>query len=68
MQLHNWQQSRNSKFVTHAFSGVKWHDGSQTLKNFVEDKYTTDKLHANNALANISVALDLIYKHTLVKD
>jgi len=55
MQLHNWQQSRNSKFVTHAFSGVKWHDGSQTLEEFCRGiNIRPDKLHANNAFVNIS--------------
>lgn len=33
-RLYGWQQARNSKFLTRAFSGLKWYDGTESIENF----------------------------------
>ena len=55
-RLYGWQQARNAKFITQAFSGLKWHDGSQTVEEFcsgigVPSSYLTNPL---KQLVNIS--------------
>lgn len=33
-RLYGWQQARNTKFLTQAFSGLKWYDGTESIEDF----------------------------------